>query len=100
MFAHVVDRADVRMADAGSRAGLAEEALAALRLTLRRAVETRNLEGHTTVELRVVGLVDRTHAAFTEPTFDAIAAECAGDRRCWSGGSRAARYEFPRGRVS
>ena len=69
-LAHVVDRDDVGMAQAGAGLGFAEEAGAELVGDLD--VGGDHLEGDGAIEDRVMGLEDRAHATASEPLDDVV----------------------------
>ena len=73
MFAHLEDRAQIRMADLGRGASLAEEALPG---RLVRSLE--GLERHLAPEALVLGSEDDAHAPFPQELEDAVAADPVG----------------------
>src|SRR4029077_13076796 len=58
----VVDGDDVRVVQRGGGAGLEDEALS----LLGRRVAWKNLDGDVPLQPRIVGQIDRAHAAFTD----------------------------------
>ena len=75
VLADEVDVRDVRVDDAGLRAGLAHEALAELRIAGERLGE--HLHGDGAIEREVGREVDLAHAAGAEAALDAEVAELA-----------------------
>jgi len=58
VFTHVVDRADVRVADGGGDPGLAQEALLRQLAVRLWPVEARHLQRDDAAQFRVLGFVD------------------------------------------
>src|SRR5207249_2536893 len=75
-FAHVEYWADVRVMEGGGGAGLAVEAFLSF---VAVVAQERDFQGHLAVELGVVGLEDRPHAALAQALADPIAPELARD---------------------
>ncbi len=73
LVAHVIERADVRMIQAGDDAGLALEPLA--RLRARSKMCGKHLDGNDAIESRVSSLIHLAHAAFAELRDDLVVAE-------------------------
>ena len=61
VLADLVYRADVRMIERGSRLRLANEARLGIRVP--RELARQKLEGHSALELRVLGLIHHAHPA-------------------------------------
>ena len=78
LLADVMERADVRMVQAGDRLRLTLEALSEIRIVgdMRR----EHLDGDGALEPRVGGLVDLAHAAGADEGRDVVAAESGANR--------------------
>ena len=81
MLTHVVDRAEIRMVEARSGAGLPVEAVQIASIRWCSAFiqsEMRDLKGHPAMEFRVVDEVDGPHRPLSQPPQDSVAAEPSG----------------------
>src|SRR5690348_15032032 len=75
VFSDIVNGANIRMIQSGSRARFALKSFERGRIG-RRVLEEK-LERHISVEPRVFGFVDHAHAAAPELFYDAIVRNCA-----------------------
>ena len=85
LFAHVIERTDVRMVELGDRAGFAIEAVAELRISGEGVRE--DLDRHRAIETCVAGFVHFAHAAGAESGEDFVRAEAGAGSEGQTAGS-------------
>jgi hypothetical protein len=79
VFADVEDDDDVRVAETGDRASLANEAFAQRRVVLEIVFE--QLDRHQTIEMRIAREIESTHPARAEAALHFVASDATGIHR-------------------
>jgi hypothetical protein len=75
MLANIVNGADLRVPNLSGRASLTLKAFHALRSLRRCRVDPGHLKGDGAVQMRIMSLVHRAHAAGTDALDNSVAAD-------------------------